>query len=50
MYPRPNINSGFWISDFGLPIPEFAGLPAIESVAIFSRIDTTIAPPRFFLG
>ncbi|WP_448598699.1 hypothetical protein [Thermoleptolyngbya sp.] len=33
------INSGFWIGDFGLPAPEFAGLPAIESVALFPRID-----------
>jgi len=29
----------FWIGDFGLLIPEFAGLPAIESLALFPRID-----------
>jgi hypothetical protein len=34
------INSGFWIGDSGLPIPEFTGLPVIESVALFPRIDT----------
>ncbi|WP_448597365.1 hypothetical protein [Thermoleptolyngbya sp.] len=34
-----HINSGFWIGDFRLPIPEFARLPAIESVAVFLRID-----------
>jgi hypothetical protein len=34
------INSGFWIGDSGLPIPEFARLSAIESVALFPRIDT----------
>jgi hypothetical protein len=34
-----NINSGFWIGDFGLLIPEFTRLPAIESVAVFLRID-----------
>jgi hypothetical protein len=31
----PHINSGFWIGDFGLLVPEFARLPAVESVALF---------------
>jgi len=34
-----NINSGFWIGDFGLLVPGFARLPAIEFVALFPRID-----------
>ncbi|WP_448601500.1 hypothetical protein, partial [Thermoleptolyngbya sp.] len=33
------INPGFWIGDFGLLIQKFARLPAIESVALFPRID-----------
>jgi len=36
------MNSGFWIGDFGLLIPEFARLPAIESVELFPRIDITL--------
>jgi hypothetical protein len=43
---QPNINSGFWISDFGLPIPEFARLPAIESVALFPRTDIRFSNGR----
>jgi len=38
------VNSGFWIGDFGLLIPEFARPPAIGSVALFPRID--ISPGR----
>ncbi len=38
---RAYINSGFWIGDFGSRIPEFSGLPAVESIALFSRIDIT---------
>jgi hypothetical protein len=40
------INSGFWIGDFGLLIPKFAGLPAIESVALFSGIDISRSASR----
>jgi hypothetical protein len=39
-----NINSGFWIGDFGLLTPAFARLPAIRSVALFPRIDIS---PKF---
>jgi hypothetical protein len=40
-----HINSGFWIGDFGLLVPEFARLPAVESVALFSRIDISFWHP-----
>ncbi|WP_448596478.1 hypothetical protein, partial [Thermoleptolyngbya sp.] len=37
------LDFGFWIGDFGLPIPEFARLSAIESVALVPRLDISFA-------
>jgi len=42
-----HINSGFWIGDFGWLIPEFAGLPTLESVALFPRIDISVTRAGF---
>ncbi|WP_448598173.1 hypothetical protein [Thermoleptolyngbya sp.] len=39
----PDINSGFWIGDFGLRIPKFTRLPPIESVALFPRMDMSLS-------
>jgi hypothetical protein len=40
---QANLDFGFWISDFGLLIPEFARLSAIESVALVPRLDISFA-------
>ena len=40
---QANRDFGFWIGDFGLLIPEFARLSAIESVALVPRLDISFA-------